>query len=56
MKQRLSIDYTHDGKVHVLLVLDGIHYGFHHEADDLKTALIQCYAKALNWMWMMKTK
>lgn len=56
MNLKIEIVQMHNGKVSVLITPKNISIGFRAEADDVKTALIQCYAKVLNWMWMMKTK
>lgn len=54
MKLHIEINHSHKDTVSVAITTpSGI--GFHSEADDVKTALIQCYAKVLNWMWNRKS-
>lgn len=54
MKLTIETHHRNNGNVSVSITTpSGI--GFHAEADDVKTALIQCYAKVLNWMWNRKS-
>lgn len=53
MNLTIEIIQRADGNTLVEIMMpNGVGFGV--DAPDLKTALIQCYAKVLNWMWMKK--